>query len=96
MSSTIAQASSVSTARSPASRQPPGLSRSISSTTNGVRNVAARPKLRLLPYGSSAASTPNGSNSHGPYGTTARIAAPSTAPSTVPAPRCTARVNTEP
>ena len=68
----------------------------MSSTTSGVRNVATRPKFRALAYGSSAASTPNGSSSHGPYGTIARITAPSTAPTTVPMARCSARANTEP
>ena len=68
----------------------------MSSTTSGVRNVATSPKLRARANGTSAASTPNGSSSHGPYGTITRIAAPSTAPTTVPMARCTARANTEP
>ena len=68
----------------------------MSSTTSGVRNVADSPKFRAFPYGSSAASTPNGSSSHGPNGTTARIAAPSTAPDHRADARCTARANTEP
>ena len=68
----------------------------MSSTTSGVRKTAWSPKLRAFAYGSSAASTPNGSSSHGPYGTSMRITAPSTAPMTVPMPRCSARANTEP
>jgi hypothetical protein len=68
----------------------------MSSTTSGVRNVATRPKFRARAYGSSAANTPKGTSSHGPNGTIARIAAPSTAPTTVPMARCTARANTEP
>ena len=95
-SSTIAQPSSVSTSRSSASRQPMGVSRSISTTIIGVRNVATRPKLRRRPYGSPAASTAIGNSSHGPNGTAARMTAPSTAPAIVPMPRCTARANTEP
>jgi hypothetical protein len=39
--------------------------------------VAARPKLPRRPYGCPAASTAIASSSHGPYGTAARITAPS-------------------
>ena len=96
MSSTTAEASTVSRARSPASCQPVGASMSMSTTTRGVRNTADNPKLRAFPYGSSAARIPNGTSSHGPNGTTARMAAPRTAPATVPPARCSARANTEP
>ena len=43
ISSTIAQPISVSISRSSASRQPAGASRSMSTTTSGVRNVASSP-----------------------------------------------------
>ena len=51
----------------------------MSRTTSGVRKIASRPKFRLRPYGSSAASNPNGASNQGPYGTAARITAPRTA-----------------
>lgn len=47
--------------------------------------------MRLRPYGTSAASAATGISSRPPYGTAARITAPSTAPAIVPIPRWTAR-----
>ena len=62
----------------------------------GVWNTENRPKLAARAQGSTAADAAMATSSHGLPLSTASTAEPISTPSSVPAPRCTARPNTDP